>query len=356
MSTSITPKKNKAPGLDPIEILINGRRSKAKPFSAAQKKAALQRIVQRVPEVMVKVSGGGKTVKHVLAHLEYITRKGKLEASTDEHDKVSSRDELKELMDEWGLDFAKGVGKHKLVFNIVMSMPAGTNAAKLHQAVQEFARDQFYGDRQYLMVLHEPDTDPSRKKAEHPHVHLVVKAEGYDGNRLYIRKATLETWRAAFAERLREHGIEANATPRDIRGKTRKSKKTALVAIDADKRKSFVRDSKLEQARRDADLGIPEHPWDTSIQRRRTEVIETYQAAAGIVRKDGDENLARQLEAFAQQLPPIQTERQQIAKFLRENVAMQRAERNKAGKAVGKTPERALPDQNRKTPDQDREQ
>ena len=45
------------------------------------------------------------------------------------------------------------------------------------------------------MVLH---TDEG-----HPHVHLVVKAVSEQGERLYIRKATLRGWRPTCASRLR---------------------------------------------------------------------------------------------------------------------------------------------------------
>lgn len=311
--------------LEPIEILVRGRRSKVKPFGRAQEKDALRRIARRTPEVMVKVTGGGKTSQHVLAHLTYITRKGKLEALNDEHDKYASRDDMTDLMAEWGLDIARGAGKNKLVFNLILSMPAGTDPEKLHKAVQNFARDEFFGERPYLMVLHEPETDPSSKRAEHPHVHMVLKAEGYDGTRLYIRKAMLEKWRLQFAERLREQGIEANATPREIRGKTRKPKKDALLRLDWEKRPSYVRDSKFDQARQDAEKGAPVQPWDVAIQKRREAVTSAYKTVASDLRKEGDQQLAAELEQFAASLPPIETERQQLARFVRDSVKQQRA-------------------------------
>jgi type IV secretion system T-DNA border endonuclease VirD2 len=332
--------------LEPIEILTKGRRSKVKPFGRAQEKDALRRIVRRTPEVMVKVTGGGKTKAHVLAHLTYITRKGKLEAVNDEHDKYSAKDELQDLMDEWGLDIARGVGQHKIVHNLIFSMPAGTDAAKLHKAVQNFARDEFFGDRPYLMVLHEPETDPSSKKAEHPHVHMVIRAEGFDRKRLHIRKATLEAWRTKFAERLREQGVEANATIREVRGKTRKAKKNALVRLDADKRDSRVRNSKFEQARRDAEQGISPQPWDAKIANRRAKVVEAYKSVASDLRREGDATLAAEVEEFANNLPPIETERQHLAKFVRTAITQQRTRESAAGKEApmrrdDKTSERA---------------
>jgi Plasmid recombination enzyme len=58
---------------------------------------------------------------------------------------------------------------------IVFSMPAGTPANKVLAAVKDFAREEFGAKHRYAMVLH---TDEP-----HPHVHMVVKAMGYDGTR-----------------------------------------------------------------------------------------------------------------------------------------------------------------------------
>lgn len=61
-----------------------------------------------------------------------------------------------------------------------------------------------------------------------------------------------------FAERLREQGIDANATPRDLRGQTRKSKKPSVYF--AEKRgTSTVLKSKFQQARQELEEGS-RHP------------------------------------------------------------------------------------------------
>src|SRR6185437_15214432 len=56
---------------------------------------------------------------------------------------------------------------------------------------------------------------------EHPHVHIVVKAEGLDASRLHIDKAMLREWRQDFARMMRDQGIAANATPRVVRGRSK---------------------------------------------------------------------------------------------------------------------------------------
>ena len=89
-------------------------------------------------------------------------------------------------------------------------MPAGTPPEKVQAAVRNFAREEFALKHRYVMALH---TDEP-----HPHVHLVLKARSEDGQRLYLRKATLRQWREGFASHLRALGVAANATPRYVRG------------------------------------------------------------------------------------------------------------------------------------------
>lgn len=71
----------------------------------------------------------------------------------------------------------------------------------------------------------DPDADPS----PNPHGHLCVTATGLDGSRLNPRKADLQRWRKAFAERLREHGVEREATPRLERLQSRRVKSKAFA-------------------------------------------------------------------------------------------------------------------------------
>ncbi|ENG0237518.1 relaxase/mobilization nuclease domain-containing protein [Burkholderia multivorans] len=317
-------------GFDPtgshdIDFLVSGRRARTGRLLPAQRRAQLHRtFVQRAPEVMVKVSGGGKTAKHVKAHMDYITRNGQLEAVNDQGEKVSGKEDVKDLFDSWDLDASDGQGKKRQAFNIVLSMPAGTDPKGLFKAAQGFAREEFFGQRQYLMVLHTPDTDPHKNAPPHPHVHLVVKAEGFDGKRLYIRKATLERWRGAFAEQLREQGIEANATPRDLRGQTRKAKKPGVYF--AEKRgNSSVLKSKFEEARHELQQGeqTPK-PWEVAIVNRRRATVRRLLGAADELRKGGDAEMAAALERFAKEMPRPETERHQIKRAIANQVERQR--------------------------------
>ena len=82
----------------------------------------------------------------------------------------------------------------KLVHNLIFSMPPGTPATKVLQAVRQFAANEWALKHRYAMVLHTNEA--------HPHVHVVLKARSEQGDRLNIRKATLREWRQKFAANL----------------------------------------------------------------------------------------------------------------------------------------------------------
>ena len=206
-----------------LDIFSRGRAGP--PESAGFSRAEIEQIrrtVGRTPEVMVKVTGGGKKVGAVAAHLSYISREGELELETDEGLRASKKGQ-KALLNDWHLELSSGQYRKpapggrartlKLVHNIVLSMPAPTAPDKVLAAAKTFAREKFAFKHQYAMALH--------THQQHPHVHLVVKAEDYHGHRLHIDKALLREWRQDFARMMRDQGIAANATPRAIRGSSK---------------------------------------------------------------------------------------------------------------------------------------
>jgi hypothetical protein len=172
-------------------------------------------IVRRTPQAMVRISGGGRGMRAIRAHLDYISRHGRLALIGEDGDAHLGQEELAWLAYEWqsgGVPIAERSGRREAL-NIVLSMPAGTDAAGVLRAARAFAQDEF-GGHQYALVLHRCEDDPGQAPSPHPHVHLCVKMAGADGARLNPRKPDLRRWRARFAERLREHGIDAAASGR----------------------------------------------------------------------------------------------------------------------------------------------
>ena len=182
----------------------------------------------RAPEVVIKVSGGARTLAGVKKSLSYFGRQGTLGMENDTGDLLMGKEFPRHLIDDWNLDLetharqefrATRAGRMppRLVHNLIFSMPPGTPADKVLKAVRRFAAKEFGASHRHAMVLH---TDEP-----HPHVHVVVKAVSEQGKRLYIRKPMLRAWRQKFALELRDLGVAANATERASRGLRRNTVK-----------------------------------------------------------------------------------------------------------------------------------
>lgn len=176
-------------------------------------------------QVMVKITGGGKGMGAIKAHMRYISRLGKEEAGgngktielEDERGNIiKGKEGLANLADDWRLagGYIPEDSRRREAFNIILSMPEGTPADAVKDAARAFAQETFEGHK-WVMVLH---TD-----TKSPHVHLAVRAERWDGRRLNPRKADLQRWRERFAARLQDRGINALATPARARGVNRSS-------------------------------------------------------------------------------------------------------------------------------------
>jgi len=87
-----------------LDIVSYGHRGPARPdHLASEHLAQIARTVRRAPEVIVKVSGGGKTPGAVAAHFRYITRRGALELETDDGERHRGRDLPAQLVEDWDL-------------------------------------------------------------------------------------------------------------------------------------------------------------------------------------------------------------------------------------------------------------
>lgn len=188
---------------------------------SARVRDKLMLTTRKAPEVMVKISGGGKGIAQVKAHLDYISRNGLVELENQDGEVILGREAVQDVRDEWksGQYGLPDNGSRRETFNIVLSMPPGTDRRAVNNAIRAFAKAEFGDNHEYVFAIHDDEA--------HPHGHLCVKALGLDGSRLNPRKADLQRWRERFAEALREQGIEANATPRRARSHTHLTVKQA---------------------------------------------------------------------------------------------------------------------------------
>jgi hypothetical protein len=165
--------------------------------------------------VMVKITGGGRGMLAIAAHFCYVTKHGKFGFENDRGETMQGRQALRDLEDEWRYagSLIPDESRHREAYNIILSMPKGTDAEIVRKAAREFARAEL-ADHRYVMVLHEHQANP--------HVHISVRAESRSGVRLNPRKPDLHRWRETFAEKLRGWGVEAEATLQPTRGQVRR--------------------------------------------------------------------------------------------------------------------------------------
>ena len=172
-------------------------------------------VLRRAPQVMVKVTGGGRGMAAIAAHFRYIAKAGRLPFEDDRGVVREGKDALRDLAEQWrhGGSRIDETSPRREAFNIMLSMPAGTDPLIVMRAVREFAQTELANHR-YVMVLHDHQANP--------HVHLSVRAESRHGKRLNPRKADLHRWRETFADKLRGWGVEAEATRQATRGEQRR--------------------------------------------------------------------------------------------------------------------------------------
>ncbi len=280
-------------------------------FTPAQRDQ-IARTVARAPEVMVKVSGGARSLAGVGQHFSYIGRDDFV-LETDMGERLQEKGFKTALVEDWDLDLERywqqsersvNIPRRspKLVHNIIFSMPPGTQPDKVLQAVRRFATNEWALKHRYAMVLHTNEA--------HPHVHVVVKAMSEQGKRLNIRKATLRDWRTQFAANLRELGVAANATERAVRGQSKSSLPDAIYRANRDdKRESTHLQKRVKTIYNDLrhdDLSKPDRGKEKLLATRRA-VDRGWRNVSLMLAEGGDRELAERVQRFVDRMPPPQT-------------------------------------------------
>ena len=242
-------------------------------------------VVRRAPQVMVKVTGGGRGMKAIAAHLRYISKHGRLDIEDDRGQSVRGQDAVHDLAREWRYSgsYIGDTSERREAFNIMLSMPRGTaDASIVQRAAREFAQAEL-ADHKYVMVLHDHQANP--------HVHLSVRAESRHGKRLNPRKADLHRWRETFAEKLRGYGIEAEATRQATRGHARNYPELWRVKA--------AEDGRL----RTTGASTKSSPRSRSMRAEAAEAWRQVGQALALSGDAADRNLARSIERFVHDMP-----------------------------------------------------
>jgi hypothetical protein len=268
---------------------------------------------------MIKVSGGGRSLKAVKDHIKYIDREGNLDLETDEGERLNGDEAAMRLIEDWDLDLdahrrqatvavTERRKPPRLVHNLIFSMPAHTPPQKLLAAVRKFAQEEFALQHRYAMVLH---TDQ-----KHPHVHVVVKAMSEEGVRLNIRKATLREWREEFARHLREQGIAANATDRAIRGATTNRKSDGIYRAVLRGSSTHMRE-RIESVHRELiNQDIRVEPGKSQLMATRRAVDQGWRRVSELLGQESRRELAAEVRRFVDRMSPALTEKEWIGQKL----------------------------------------
>lgn len=262
--------------------------------SANDVRSAIARTVRRAPEVVITITSrknSGRGMAYIRAHLDYITRNGEIDLEDREGSIWRGKQDVREFAGWWQQSGAGGssiaeVERHQEAINLVFTMPAGTDPIALKDAVRQFAANEFGDNYEYAFALH---TD-----SPHPHVHLDILTRGRDGKRLYPRPH-FQRWREEFAQELREHGIDANATSRQVRGQ----------------HKRYARQADYHRRRR---TGLPQRPSRVDLAMARKAHAEPLQAwrAVAIALAESDEpndrRLSIEITRFVTAMPIIKAQ------------------------------------------------
>ena len=238
---------------------------------------------------MVKVTGGGRGMKAIAAHFRYISKNGRLEIEDQRGETMRGKDTLHDLADEWRFggslipDDAEP-GHRREAFNIMLSMPRGTDPLTRAAGGARVRARPSWPTTSYVMVLHDHQANP--------HVHISVRAESKHGKRLNPRKTDLHRWRETFAEKLRERGVEAEATRQATRGAKRNHPDLWRVKAAGEGRLLKPRSS---------------HRRGAAVGASRAEARRAWQTIAAALAQSGDagdRKLAEAIDRFSRDTVP----------------------------------------------------
>lgn len=301
-------------GKDPKKVsLSSGGSGKSSKNSTQFLKERLKGIVEKHPQVMVKITGGNHTKPQMKAHMDYISRNGNVEVETENGEIISGKLSQDEINERWGDDDLlneEGASKFKQNYHIVFSMPEGTDRTAFSVATKETIHKLFGENHQFFMAQHD-DTDK-------PHIHVCVKAIGFDGKRLSTHKADLQEWREVYAETLREYGIQAEATKRVVRGNFKKAMPSKLKQMEEHNPKAFKDYQKrdTEQMKKNARAGkaYEESRGVTKAKQTNAYVKKVYGKIIEELEKGDNEDklLAKNLKEFVGSMNKIQPKAEKI--------------------------------------------
>jgi hypothetical protein len=290
----------------------------------------LERTARGVPEVMVRVTGRQNGSGHVLANFAYISRLGhgagkELALHTSDEDVLRDGRDMQILAQDWHEWQMGGDGRRKGATSIsmILSMPAGTNPERLQEAALDFARTEF-ANRSWVASLH-VDRD-------HPHVHLTIARRDLDGRRFNPDRDDLFRYRQRFAQKLRDRGIEANATPARARGIDPVHEPIAARKVRAKGEVPRIDKSRAERAARLRKQGVID-PAQAALASRHASIRSAHIQAFALLSRSpnvADQFVAQSVEKFVMAMPSPEPNSARAVRLARDQKAERAAARVRA--------------------------
>lgn len=315
---AVVGKKGKATRLSSGRVSPSVKSSPINRIDHAQRTNKLvKRLVQKAPEVMVKITGNGKSISKIKGHVDYISRNGKVELEDQDGLVYNGKGAVNDILDDWA--DSGGIPKHESearlreAFNVVLSMPKDADRDAIKNAARAFAKEAFDG-HEWFMAEHR-DTDQ-------PHVHICIKTSNQIGYRLNPKKADLQKWREGFADKLNEYGVQANATKRQVRGKTRRPNTQAQYHARKNKRPLNHEQKRRDEVKREIETGIRkiEPPELSQAKQTRQVVMKNFAGVVKELHEHGETDLARELIKHAKNLPIVESTHESVVRRFKEKV------------------------------------
>ncbi len=254
----------------------------------------------RAGQAVLKITGFSNSRQLLKAHSNYLSRNGKVVKGASAS--PLSKGALDTKLSMWELEDRSKSDNRRIAVKMILSAPKGSDPRSVERAATEFARNTFADNHDYFSVLH--------TNTEHPHVHLVVQMQGFNGKRLNPRKADLRVWRESFAKALNKQGIRVISTSRASRGVSNKGDRMAV-------RKLRDRGEVPYHEAEDAGVEAGEKPWIAKQQRTNDTYRRRYRLMGQVLSGSKDPETAligKEIADYAEDFPAPITRREELPK------------------------------------------
>jgi hypothetical protein len=144
----------------------------------------------------------------------------------------------------------------------------------------------------------------------------------------------LREWRQDFAQEMRKQGIAANATPRSVRGQTKRAAKDVFYRTQARGQSYALREQLDEIVHGLSETKPVSDPARAKLLETRKAIVQGWNAVADRLEAQGEIVLGGDVRYFAMHLPPVLTDRERLTEQFLRFVRAQRSAQTRADDRV----------------------